>query len=79
MKIHVYLFGTFGQGAPGIDSSKGMEIHLPDGTNAAALLKTLEIPVKAKAVVVMNNRVIQPNEPIEPDATVRIVQTGAGV
>ncbi len=78
MKIHVYLFGTFRQCAPGYDSSKGVELRLPDGTNAGALLKTLEIPEKAQPVVVMNNRIIQRNEPIEPDATVRIVQTAAG-
>jgi sulfur carrier protein ThiS len=78
MKIRVYLFGTFRQCAPGHDAAKGMEIHLPDGANAGALLKNLEIPEKAGAVVVMNNRVIQRNEPIEPDAMVRIVQTAAG-
>ena len=78
MKIHVYLFGTFRQCAPGYDASKGMELRLPDGTKAGALLKNLEIPEKAGAVVVMNNRVIKQNEPIEPDATIRIVQTAAG-
>jgi sulfur carrier protein ThiS len=78
MKIHVYLFGTFRQCAPGYDGAKGMEMHLADGANAGALLKTLEIPAKAQAVVVMNNRVIKQNEPIEPDATIRIVQTAAG-
>lgn len=78
MKIRVYLFGTFRQCAPGHDSAKGMEMHLPDGANAGALLKILEIPEKAQPVVVMNNRIIQRNEPIEPDAMVRIVQTGVG-
>ena len=78
MKINVKLFGTLGQGFPGYDSLKGLDVDIPDDARVKNLLAHLDIPETSGFMVIMDNTIVKPIDKLLKGATIKIFQALAG-
>lgn len=78
MKIRVKLFGTLPQRYPGYDSSRGLEVEVPDGAKVKDLLARLEIYASDGGLVVVDNLVVQQDDVLQEGVSVRIFQSALG-
>ena len=78
MKIRVKLFGTLGQAFPGYDSSKGLDVNIPDDARVKDLLAHLDIPKTSGFMVTMDNTIAKPTDRLIDEATIKIFQALAG-
>ncbi len=67
MKLWVRLHGTLGSG-------ESMEIHIPEGGKVKDLLSTLRIPSEMKALVVLEGRVLKPDDGLRPESHVQVFE-----
>jgi sulfur carrier protein ThiS len=74
MKVRAKLYGTLRDRLTGDRHSQGIEVELPDGATAQDLLAVLEIPEAWGAVVVMEGRILKPDDKMENGAGVNVFQ-----
>jgi len=75
MKVKVNLYGTLSQQVPGYQHSKGIEVELRDGATVKDLLVVLEISESRRAVVVMEGRILKPDDTVQAGAHVKVFQS----
>ena len=78
MKVRVKLFGTLPQRYPDYDSSRGLEVEIPDGAEVKDLLAHLEISASDGGLVAIDNLVVQHDYKLKDGAAVRIFQRAFG-
>ena len=75
MKMRVKLYGTLSQRFPDYRHSQGIEVEIPEGATVKDLLALLEISKSQRAVVAVEGRILKPDDQMERDVPVHIVQT----
>ena len=78
MKLRVKLYGTFARRRPGYRASKGMEVEIPPETLVKGLLTLLEIDEDQGGVVLMDGRILKPEDSIPSGVEVQIFQSVHG-
>lgn len=78
MKVRVKLFGTLPQRYPDYDSSRGLEVEIPDGAEVKDLLAHLEISASDGGLVAIDNLVVQHDYKLKDGLAVRIFQRAFG-
>lgn len=78
MKIRVKLFGILPQRYPDYDSSRGLEVEIPEGARVKDLLARLEISASDGGLVAIDNLVVQHDHELETGVSVRIFQRAFG-
>jgi sulfur carrier protein ThiS len=74
MKVRVKLYGTLRDRLTGGRHSQGIEVELQDGATAQDLLAVLEISESRGAVVVMEGRILKPDDKMRSGAGVNVFQ-----
>jgi sulfur carrier protein ThiS len=78
MKIRVKLYGNLAKQFHGYRHSQGIEVEIPDGATAKDLLTYLKISEAQGITVAMEGRILKPNDAIQEDFPVHILQPLAG-
>ncbi len=78
MKVKVKLFGTLPQRYSDYDSTKGLEVEIPDGAQVKDLLACLEISASDGGLVAIDNLVVQHDHELKDGVAVRIFQRAFG-
>jgi len=78
LKIKVKLFGVLGQDFPEYDSSKGLDVNIPDDASVKDLLANLDIPKTSNYFVTMDKTVVKPTDRLINNAAIQIFQALAG-
>lgn len=78
MKIRVKLYGILSQQFPGYRHSQGIEIEIPEGTTAKALLAHLKISESQGVAVAMEGRILKADDAIREGAPVHVLQSLSG-
>lgn len=78
MKVRVKLYGTLSQHFPGYQHSQGIEVEIPTGATVKDLLDLLEISESQGAVVIMDGRVLKPDDQIQQGVQVNVLQAIRG-
>lgn len=74
MKVMVKLYGTLRRPSTDYRHSQGIEVEIPDGATAQDLLALLEISESQRAVVVMEGRILKPDDKMGCGALVNVFQ-----
>jgi sulfur carrier protein ThiS len=74
MKVRVRLYGTLSQSIPGYQHSQGIEVEIPDGATVRDLLALLEISESQGAVVIVEGRILKPDDRMRRGVSVNILQ-----
>jgi sulfur carrier protein ThiS len=75
MKVRVKLYGTLSGRSTDYGHSQGIEVELQDGATAQGLLAVLEISESQRAVVVMEGRILKPDDKMLDGASVNVFQS----
>ncbi len=78
MKVKVKLFGTLPQRYPAYDSTKGLELEIPDGAQVKDLLARLELSASDGGLVAIDNLVVQLDHELKDGDAVRVFQRAFG-
>ena len=78
MKVKVKLFGTLPQRYSDYDSTKGLEVEIPDGAQVKDLLACLEISASDGGLVAIDNLMVQHDHELKEGVAVRIFQRAFG-
>jgi sulfur carrier protein ThiS len=78
MKVKVKLYGTLGQHIPDYQTSRGIEVEIPDGATAKDLLALLEIAESRGAVVAVEGRILKADDRIRCGVPVHVLQVMHG-
>jgi sulfur carrier protein ThiS len=74
MKVRVKLHGTLSGRLTDYGHPQGIEVELPDGATAQDLLAVMEIPESQRAVVVVEGRILKPDDKMRRGANVNVFQ-----
>jgi sulfur carrier protein ThiS len=74
MKITVKVHGTLMKYLPDYDHTTGLELELPENTDAAALIEHLGIPESKVGIVSVNGRQVGSGDRLTDDAVVKVYQ-----
>jgi sulfur carrier protein ThiS len=78
MKVKVKLYGTLSQRFPGYKRSDGLEFEMPDGAKVKDLLTLLHISKPKEALVIMDGRVLNADDPVQSGVPVNVLQAIQG-
>ena len=78
MKIRVKLFGTLPQRYPDYDSTRGLEVEIPDGATVKDLLDRLDFSASDGGLVAIDNLVVRHDHQLKDGVSVRIFQRAFG-
>ncbi len=78
MKVKVKLFGTLPQRYSDYDSTKGLEVEIPDGAQVKDLLARLEISASDGGLVAIDSLMVQHDHELKDGVAVRIFQRAFG-
>ena len=78
MKVRVKWFGTLNPEFPSYDPEKGLEVEIYDGARVKDLLARLRIPEVKGAVVAVDGKVLNLEDPLGEGASVCLVQVVYG-
>ena len=78
MKVRVKLYGTWRERFPDYQHSQGIEVEIPEGATVQDLLALLEISESQGAVVIMEGRVLKPDDQMRCGVPVDVFQSIRG-
>jgi len=78
MKVRVKWFGTLNPEFPIYDPEKGLEVEISDGARVKDLLARLRIPEVKGAVVAVDGKVLNLEDPLREGASVCLLQAVHG-
>lgn len=76
--VSVKFFGTLGQGVPGYDPEKGLDVEIGEGAKVIDLLVRLNLFEVRGGVVTAGGKVLLPEEPLKDGMSVQVLQTVDG-
>ncbi len=74
MKLRVRLHGTLSRGFPNYEPEQGMEVEIPERGTVKDLLAILAIPESIRPVVVLERRVLKPDDRMSVGSCVSIFE-----
>ena len=78
MKIKVELNGRLSKNIRDYDTDNGAEIEIPDGGNIGDLLTILNITKSQGCVVVMDGRIMGPDDRLKDNASITVLEALQG-
>ena len=74
MNVRIKLFGTLGQRFPGYSHDEGIEVEISDGARVSDLLAHLEIPESQGSIIIVDARLMKPDDKLGDGAKVNVFQ-----
>ena len=78
MQVNVKLFGRLSENVPNYDSDNGALIELQDGGGVNELFDALNISKSQGCVVVMDGRIMGPDDKLKENASVDVLEALQG-
>jgi sulfur carrier protein ThiS len=78
MKVRVKVYGTLRRRFPGYRHSEGIELDVPERTDAKGLLARLNISKAKGTLLIAENRILKAQDILEDGIEVDMLEAGGG-